>query len=181
MDSNVEGLIQTVIELSRASSWREAASEWIMIALDISDDADGICVCGQRGLVKLFSIENQITGNTLNPIGSSCIAHFNSFDLTRQARILEDLAHIRVSLASGSTVDLTAEHFSRSLIDWLYEQDVFTPDRWNFFDGWNDYDFLLSMFNKRHKDLVTGPQRRKIAAILNNKVFPFVRGYSRLR
>lgn len=44
-----------------------------------------------------------------------------------------------------------------SLLEWLYDEIVFTLDQWNGGEGENDY-FLLDMFNTKKKEAITRGQ-----------------------
>ncbi|MDE6699222.1 MAG: hypothetical protein K2J91_07080, partial [Lachnospiraceae bacterium] len=45
---------------------------------------------------------------------------------------------------------------------------------YNHYDGVNDYEFMLKMFNKRDKSSITIKQNKKIKAVLLNSVKPFL-------
>ncbi len=179
--SNFDDLKRAVLARSHHTHWSSAVNEWQIVDLEEDPSGAGICVCGQLNLVRLFTIKNSITGQSLFPIGSSCINHFGRTDLNQEVNLLEALAKIRSALQSGRPVSFDTQYFSRALLEWLYDENVFTPDQWNEGDGWNDYDFLLTMFNKRKKDTITSRQRYKLAAIVRNKVFPFVQSYARIK
>lgn len=72
----VERLIKRVIELSQSSDWDTAVAEWEIADCEEDDTLSESCVCGKEHLYYLFTIENAINGNTLFPIGSSCIKKF---------------------------------------------------------------------------------------------------------
>ncbi|WP_214465595.1 hypothetical protein [Microbacterium flavescens] len=55
------------------------------------------------------------------------------------------------------------------------------PDQYNDGDGENDLVFLLKMFNMRDKDKITGPQKRKIRMLINNKIERFILNDPRLK
>lgn len=175
-----DALATAVVGASVASQWAPAVLEWQIVGVEQDPDAGGVCVCGQTGLVQLFTIRNQHNDARLFPIGSKCINQFGRADLDRDVNLLPRLLHLREALDTHQRVDLTSEHFSRAVLAYLHEQGAFPPDRWNGNDGGNDYQFLLTMFNKRKKDEITQPQLRKISTILNKKVFPFVRSDERL-
>lgn len=70
-------------------------------------------------------------------------------------------------------LSLSQELFSRKLLGWLYEQGAFDT-AYNRYDGEEDYEFMLTMFNKRNKDSITLKQHKKIKAILLNSISPFL-------
>jgi hypothetical protein len=71
-----------------------------------------------------------------------------------------------------------APHFkdklSRSLINFLYDQGCFKPNKYNRFDGNNDREFLLEMFNKRNTKEISEGQKRKIKALIHNSIREFL-------
>lgn len=56
---------------------------------------------------------------------------------------------------------------------WLHEEGAFDT-KYNQYDGEEDYNFMLKMFNKRDKASITINQDKKIKAILLNSVRPFL-------
>lgn len=68
-----ERLIRRVLELSTANDWDTAVTEWEIADCEEDDTLSESCVCGKEHLYYLFTIENVVNGNTLFPIGSSCI------------------------------------------------------------------------------------------------------------
>ena len=53
-----------------------------------------------------------------------------------------------------------------------YEGAFHTP--YNQYDGEEDYEFMLKMFNKRDKSTISVKQDKKIKAILLNSIKPFL-------
>ena len=76
-----EKLIQRVLDLSERKVWDAAVQEWIIIDCEEDIEAQTTCVCGKENLRYLFTIRNQINGNILFPIGSTCIKKFERDDL----------------------------------------------------------------------------------------------------
>lgn len=176
-----DALVGAVVASSVSGSWAAAVLEWDVTELEEDPAGEGICVCGQTGLVKLFTIRNRHNGAELYPIGSVCVNQFGVEVLDRQVSVFSQLLALRTAIRANENVTLTSEYFSRAVLEHLYFSDAFTPDQWNGGDGENDYEFLTKMFNKRNKDDITAPQRRKISALLNQKVLPFIAAHERLR
>ena len=63
--------------------------------------------------------------------------------------------------------------YSRKLLYFLYEQDAFRPTKYNGYDGYNDYLFLLDMFNG---GFCSEAQERKCKAIIMQSIYPWLRG-----
>ncbi|MFF2772842.1 hypothetical protein ACFVUP_37665, partial [Streptomyces bacillaris] len=129
----------------------------------------------------LFTIRNRHNGAVLEPIGSTCVNHFEREDLDRDVSILPRLLAMRTALREGKAITLTTEFFSRALLEYLEDGGAFTPDQWNTADGHEDYWFLLDMFNKRKKEDITSRQRYKIRMLIERKVLPFVDTDQRLQ
>lgn len=66
-------LIQKVLDKSEGNTWNEAVQEWMIDDCEEDDSLESSCICGKEELRYLFTIRNVRNGNTLFPIGSSCI------------------------------------------------------------------------------------------------------------
>ncbi|GAA4746471.1 hypothetical protein [Gordonia alkaliphila] len=138
-------LTEAVIERSHADSWEWSRLEWRVKGL--SGSARATCVCGQPGLVRRFVVANTVTAEELEPIGSSCIKHFGSHAMNDQLKDLTNLLEMEVAAATrplNIKVDL-----NRSKLATLYTHGAFVPTKWNGGEGYNDYRFLVDMFNRR--------------------------------
>lgn len=69
-------------------------------------------------------------------------------------------------------VHLHSGSYSRKLLYFLYEQDAFRPTKYNGYDGYNDYLFLLDMFNG---GFCSEAQERKCQAIIMQSIYPWLR------
>lgn len=52
--------------------------EWRKYNLDYDEKCKGVCICGQHGLYKLYTIMNKVNGKTLQYVGSICINRVNN-------------------------------------------------------------------------------------------------------
>jgi len=179
--ASFDALVRVVVASSVSNSWNAAVGEWTVIELEEDPAGRGVCICGQTGLVKLFTIRNDQNDSLLFPIGSVCVNQFGRTDLDRQVNLFGDLLTLRNAIRAQEDVTLTSSYFSRAVLDYLYTEGAFTPDQWNRGEGENDYDFLLKMFNKRNKDSLSRPQQWKITMLLQQKVLPFVLADQRLK
>jgi len=176
-----DALVRAVVASSVSDTWSTAVLEWNVVELEEDPTGQGVCVCGQLNLVKMFTIRNHSNGSTLFPIGSVCVNQFGRDDLNQQVVVFGTLLALRKAILAQQDVTLTSEYFSRAVLEWLYNEGAFTPDQWNQNNGWNDREFLLTMFNKRDKDAISVPQKRKISMLLHRKVFPFIQDDERLK
>ena len=167
-------LINKVIELSENKKWNSAVLEWELIDCDEDEETMSSCICGKEELRYLFTIKNSQNNNILSPIGSSCIKKFERDDLNEKTSIQEKLFKLLHAIEDGSYIKLSSEYFSRKLLKYLYEQNVFNSSEYNNYNPENDYYFLLEMFNKRNKNSITPKQQRKINAIIITSIRPYL-------
>lgn len=169
----VRNLIMTVIDNSEGNCWEDAVLEW-----DINDCEEDLscsseCICGKENIKYLYTIRNRNTGRELFPIGSSCINKFDRRDLRDATSLIESQFKLLHAVEEGRYLSLSSELFSRKLLRWLYEEGAFDTE-YNHYDGEDDYEFMLKMFNKRDKDSISVNQDKKIKAILLSSVKPFL-------
>ena len=138
----VERLIKRVIELSQSSDWDTAVAEWEIADCEEDDTLSESCVCGKEHLYYLFTIENAINGNTLFPIGSSCIKKFGRDDLDDEAAVREKMFKLYHAVEDNHFISLSPEFFSRKLLKKLYDEGAFDCE-YNGYDGYDDYEFRL--------------------------------------
>ncbi|MGB7606102.1 MAG: hypothetical protein WBL93_11590 [Lutisporaceae bacterium] len=169
-----ENLIERVLEASENQYWDSAVLEWEIVDCDEDDTLSASCICGKEELRYLFTIQNAKNGNTLYPIGSSCIKKFEREDLNEKASIQEKLFKLYHAIIQFNYITLSAESFSRKLLKYLFENGVFKATKFNDFNPEVDYEFMLKMFNKRDKDTITTKQQRKINAIIMTSIRPYL-------
>ena len=133
------------------------------------------CVCGKENLRYLFTIRNRETGRSLYLIGSSCIEKFERDDLDYEVDVQMDMYRLAHAMERGERIELTSKYFSKKLLYALYEEGAFAPNKYNRYDGTNDYQFMLDMFNKRNKSEITEQQHRKIRGLIAYSIKPFLR------
>lgn len=169
-----ENLIFKVIERSNSSNWKNAVHEWDIVGWQEDTKIQSSCICGKDNIRYLFTIENNENGNILEPIGSHCIKKFKRKELDEITAIYEDLFKLNSALGNKRYITLSSEYFSRKLLMFFYEKNVFVDSKYNNFNGEKDYQFMLDMFNKRDKDSITKPQQSKINGIIVNQIIPFL-------
>lgn len=172
--SYYRNLIQCVIDESDASDWENAVLEWEVFDCEEDETLQSSCVCGKEKLRYLFTIHNTRNGNTLYPIGSSCIKKFERDDLNEDVTIKEQLFNLLHAIENNEFITLSSDLFSRKLLNFLNTEDVFQANDYNGFDSEKDYVFLLKMFNKRDKDSISTAQQRKISAIIMRSIKPYL-------
>ena len=168
-------LIKSVLEASTTDKWEIAVREWDIV--DCKEDEKHLseCVCGKENLRYLFTIRNRKTGRSLYPIGSTCIEKLGRDDLDYEVNVQLDMYHLVHVIESGERIELTSKYFSKKLLYALYEEGAFTSNQYNGYDGTNDYQFMLDMYNKRNKSNITEQQHRKIRGLIAYSIKPFLR------
>ncbi|MCC2250281.1 hypothetical protein JUJ52_09905 [Virgibacillus sp. AGTR] len=169
-----ENLIKEVIDNSESDFWNSAVLEWDIDDVIEDQDNDSSCICGKENIRYLFTIKNFQNGNTLFPIGSSCIKKFNRVDLNEITSINETLFKLFHAVKENEFISLNSNYFSRKLLKYLLEQGGFKPNKYNNYNAENDYRFMLDMFNKRKES--SDKQKSKIRAIIVTSIRPFLEG-----
>lgn len=172
MGSYKENLINQVIEASESKDWESAVTEWEIEDCEEDPKHESCCLCGKEDLRFLFTIQNRINGNELYPIGSRCIQKFDRDDLDEITSIHEALFKLLHALRDRERIELTKDFFSRKLLNYLYNQGAFKATPYNRNDGYNDYCFMMDMFNRRSP--MTPNQQRKVNAIIINSIKPYL-------
>lgn len=170
MRKDLDILKKTVVNLSESNYWKETVDEWDILDCSIDDKMKEICICGHEGLKYCYTIQNRYNRKTLYPIGSSCILQFGRNDLKQVVSIYEQLFHIRTKYYNHEKI--TLKDFSRRLLQFFLEEDVFRPTEYNKFNSENDYKFMLQMFNQRIEP--TSRQQSKINAIIVTSIIPYI-------
>jgi len=167
-----EKLENTIIKNSISNRWNSAVQEWDIISMDEDEYASSECICGNEGLRYLFEIKNRNNNNVLFPIGSTCIKHFEREDLSLEVNIRNKMLKLYKCVNKGERIELNSDYFSRNSLSFMYENNVFKSTKYNDYNPYKDYRFMLDMFNKRvHSE----NQVRKINAIIVTSIIPYIR------
>ncbi len=169
----VTNLIATVVDNSESDNWQDAVTEWEIYDCEEDESCSEKCICGKENIKYLYTIKNVRNKKILCPIGSSCVRKFNRLDLNEMTSLIESQFKLLHAVEKHQYLALSTDLFSRKLLRWLYEQGAFNTD-YNHYNGEKDYEFMLTMFNKRNKDSITPRQQKKISAVLLNSVKPFL-------
>ena len=87
----LQTLIKNVLDNSESKTWELAVTEWEISDVEEDENLEESCICGKEHLRYLFTIKNKLNGNTLYPIGSSCIKKFERDDLKYEVDVKEQL------------------------------------------------------------------------------------------
>ena len=167
-----DNLIKTVLNNSESKEWECAVLEWEVFDCVEDEECSTICICGKEGLKYAFTIRNKYNGCLLYPIGSTCIKKFGVSELYDDANVWEQEFELYNAVSRGQFISLKDGLFSRKLLRKLYEDGAFSGTCYNGFNPFNDYQFLLDMFNKRE---LTNSQISKCSAIILNSIMPFIK------
>ncbi|MEA4899426.1 MAG: hypothetical protein VB115_14450 [Christensenellaceae bacterium] len=166
-----QNLREKVLSLSEANDWRSAVDEWSIFDVEEDETLTESCVCGKENLRYLFTICNKLNNNELYPIGSSCIKKFQRSDLNKEVDDKKQLFRLLHAIESNDYITLSPKFFSRRLLLYLYNINAFEANEYNRYEPYNDFQFMLDMFNKRMR---TERQERKATAIIMNSIRPFL-------
>lgn len=172
--SYYNNLIRKVIDASEADEWEDAVQEWMIFDCEEDENVSSSCICGKESIRYLFTIRNYKTCRMLYPIGSSCIRKFERDDLDDEIAIHEEMFRLYKAIRNREKIELTSKFFSKKLLAALNEYGAFPGNEYNHFDGYEDYQFLLDMFNKRDKSRISDAQHRKINAIIAYSIKPYL-------
>lgn len=164
-------LFQIVLAKSDSKKWEQAVDEWTVIDCVEDDKCSGSCICGKENLKYLYTIRNKYNGNELFPIGSSCIRKFNNESMDYLTKLYEQEFRLYHAVEHNEYISLKNGLFTRLLLEDLYNECAFDTE-YNNYNGKEDYQFMLKMFNKR--DEPTYWQDKKIKAIILNSIKPFI-------
>lgn len=167
----LQTLIKDVMDSSEAKRWESAVTEWEISDVEEDELLEESCICGKEHLRYLFTIENQLNGNILYPIGSSCIKKFERDDLKHEVDVKEQLFRLLHAVEENEFLQLSSDFFSRKLLRYLFEAGAFKATKWNNFEPEKDYEFMIDMFNKRNR---TENQNKKAVAIILTSIKPFL-------
>lgn len=166
--------LKTVINASESKIWETAVKEWEIKDCEEDESCLSVCICGKENIRYLYTIYNIKTQKTLFPIGSSCIRKFRRTDFNDEIKMKEDMFKLLRSIKKGERIELNSDFFSKRVLERLYKEDAFINTQYNHYDGSNDYEFMLKMYNKRDKSSITEAQNRKISAIIMNSIKPYL-------
>ena len=167
-------MIRRVLDASYSDCWEDAVYEWEIVDYEEDEDCESVCICGKQGIRYLYTIRNRETRIQLYPIGSSCIRKFERDDMDEEISVLEGMFNLYHAIRNRERIELSSKYFSKRLLRALFDEGAFPANQYNKFDGWNDYDFMLTMFNKRNKASITASQHSKIRGIIAYSIKPFL-------
>lgn len=164
-------LTSIIIQNSISDNWKDAVLEWEITDIYVDYDCSNTCICGHEHIKYCFTIYNEFTQQMLYPIGSRCIKKFHRKDLDLLVDVHEQMAQLLEHVKHNKFIEFNSKLFSRKLLKYLYDNGCFKPTRYNHFDPYNDYEFILDMFNKKNPP--TSRQFSKVKALIMNNIIPY--------
>lgn len=170
-------LKRQVLDNSDSDNWDEAILEWRIGKIEIDNDKQSECYCGQSGIKELNEIVNVYNGQSMFPIGSVCINKFGSIDLSTASNIGVAITKLYNSFIMGERVELKGPKrlFSVKLIDFLYSEGAFSPTESNNNDPQNDHKFLITVYRKRME--LNEEEKDRLNSLINKEIKSFVMKY----
>lgn len=162
----IDNLINPILRASVATEWVDAVREWDIVDCEEDESKETECMCGHEGIRYCFRIRNRKNGSMFYPIGSECIKKFENKDLSQEVAVYEKLFRLYDAIRKNERIEISATYFSRKLLRYLFEKDVYTE---------GDYNFLVDMFNTRDKDSISSGRQRKINGIIAYQIKPYLR------
>lgn len=174
MSDYLENFIKKIIDCSVSNNWEDAVEEWDIVEFNEDKNLSSTCICGKDGLRYLYRIKNRINNKELFPIGSTCINKFGRKDLDEFVQINIAMYKLMNAVEDGEYITLDTKYFSRKLLDHFYNEGVFLDSKYNKFNGFNDYKFMLQMFNRKDRGAISKKQQTKINALIMTSIMPYL-------
>ncbi len=74
---------------------------------------------------------------------------FDREDLNELTLVNEKLFKFFHAVQANEFIALNSEYFPKKTLKYIFDQGAFIPNKFNNFNGDNDYNFMLKMFNMR--------------------------------
>lgn len=156
-------------------AWEEKTEKWNLCGYKMGGYRFGYCRFEEEGVNYMFVLKempvNSQAGSSDTGQGKNPGRKELKEKIDMQTRIFRLLSAVE----DHAFLSLSPDLFSGKVLKALYEEGTFPPTKYNRNNGKADYQFLLTMLNKRNKDEITPKQQKKIAAILLNSVKPYLK------
>lgn len=174
-------LAEKILENSVAKTLPAAISEWQTIS-KIHNEIDGSirCLCGQPGIKDWYELENVKNGKVLIHIGANCIEYFTAATDFLPAQHLKKLGQLKRQASGDSLPTFTKSHFPKALINYLWENDVFTERPENHFHAYTDYQRFTELVYKGGRSAAHTPEEyAELTSLWQEFIKPFLLGQPR--
>lgn len=153
-----------------------AIKEWQSIA-KIHNEIDSSirCLCGTKGIKDWYELVNAKNGKRLIHIGANCIEYFTAATDYLPAREIKKLGNLKRLASQNQVPEFTKTNFSRPLLTYLLENDVFRERPNNNFHAFNDYKLLKDLIYKGgSKNAYSSEEFAKLTQLWTAYIKPFL-------
>lgn len=127
-------LLDGVMKASISNDWKEAKTEWAVV--DYYESSGESCLCGKENITHCHTIENTSTGETLGPIGSSCIEKFESPTMNEDVSLSRTFVELNKAFTNFVDVDeIRTLLRNKKLLSQISKDNVFDDEKTNTFYG----------------------------------------------
>lgn len=155
-------LIDTIIKSSQSDTWQDAKNEWVVKDYWYEDDAT--CICGHEHINHCHTLENKETGESVGPIGSSCIEKFESQTMKDDVSLTRTMVELNKEFDQYTRFNNVRPLLrNRKLMNHLIESSIFQNE--------NEESFYMKMVRK------TTPMTEKQESWMRRLVFYNVKPY----
>lgn len=169
-------LADKILENSVSNHLATAIKEWQTIS-KIHNEIDGSirCLCGQPGIKDWYELENVKNGKLLIHIGANCITYFTAATDFLPADSLKKLGKLKQTASEDQKPIFTKTHFPQSLINYLWENDVFTERPENNFHAYTDYKRFNELIHKGGRRASHSPEEyAELTQLWKDFIKPFL-------
>ncbi|WP_341931511.1 hypothetical protein [Streptococcus pluranimalium] len=169
-------LAEKILENSVSKHLPTAIKEWQSIA-KIHNEIDSSirCLCGTKGIKDWYELVNAKNGKRLIHIGANCIEYFTAATDYLPAKEIKKLGNLKRLASQNQVPEFTKTNFSRPLLTYLLENDVFRERPDNNFHAFNDYKLLKDLIYKGgSKNAYSSEEFAKLTQLWTAYIKPFL-------
>ncbi|MGT2832871.1 hypothetical protein [Streptococcus halotolerans] len=169
-------LADKILENSVSKHLPTAIKEWQSIAKIHNEIDDSIrCLCGTRGIKDWYELINAKNGKRLVHIGANCITYFTAATDYLPAKEVKKLGHLKRLASHQQLPEFTKTYFSRPLLTYFLENDVFRERPENNFHAFNDYKRLKDFIYKGgRKEAHSSEEFAQLIQLWTDYIKPFL-------
>lgn len=159
-------LAYEIIKKSESKEWKEAVKEWEVDESCRTNESRVACICGKEKIKNKYKLVNKKNKKYIYPVSKKCIKKLGRDELNREVNTIEEMKRLEESIAEGEYLSIESGKLSKKIIDQLYKEGAFEGNKYNKFNGKNDYEFVVKMINKRNKNSISEQEEKKLKAIM---------------
>lgn len=169
-------LADKILQNSVSKNLTTAIGEWQTISKIHNEIDKSIrCLCGQPGIKDWYELKNVKNGKTLIHIGANCIEYFTAATDFLPAQQLKKLGKLKRQASQNQEPVFTKTNFPKPLINYLWENDVFTERPENGFHAHTDYKRFTDLIYKGGRSASHSPQEYdELISLWQDYIKPFL-------